>query len=288
MQQIEKSLYNSPTLIKSFLEENNLGMQKKFGQNFLINGNARLKIADALEVGKNTVVWEIGPGLGAETIEILNRGAKVIAFEIDKGFIAALTHLFYEFTKNEKLVIIEGDVLKTWKKNYEVLGEPEVVFGNLPYNIASSFIADTIENGVRFNRAVFTVQKEVAMRAAAKVGTKDYSSFSILCQWAYNIMTLMDLGGANFWPRPNVDSRVIVMQKNSEFPKCKDTALFIKLQRALFSSRRKNIKNNLQLFIGDNEKIAQILQKSGINPLQRAETLAIDKILHLSDILADE
>ena len=87
--------YNSPSELKSFLDEQGFAMQKKFGQNFMINGEARKKIVDVLDPKEGEVIWEVGPGLGCMTEEIMNRGAKLNAFEIDKGFIGLL-HQFFE------------------------------------------------------------------------------------------------------------------------------------------------------------------------------------------------
>lgn len=273
--------YDSPAALKSFLEERGLAMQKKFGQNFLINGQARKKLIDSLEIEKGTTVWEIGPGLGAMTSEILDRGAELTAFEIDHGFAAALGELFGD-RPNFKLV--EGDVLKTWKTVSE---RPARLFGNLPYNIAATIFADLICAGVRFDKSVITVQKEVAQRMNAKPGTDDYSSFSVLCQWAYDVTPLMDLGGGSFWPRPNVDSRAVKFVKKELFPQCKDAAFFAKMQRALFVSRRKTIKNNLTTFLSDSAKAETALKKAEIDPKVRAETLDISTLLRLSDAVGE-
>ena len=273
--------YDSPAALKSFLEERGLAMQKKFGQNFLINGQARKKLIDSLEIEKGTTVWEIGPGLGAMTSEILDRGAELTAFEIDHGFAAALGELFGD-RSNFKLV--EGDVLKTWKTVSE---RPARLFGNLPYNIAATIFADLICAGVRFDKSVITVQKEVAQRMNAKPGTDDYSSFSVLCQWAYDVTPLMDLGGGSFWPRPNVDSRAVKFVKKELFPQCKDAAFFAKMQRALFVSRRKTIKNNLTTFLSDSAKAENALKKAEIDPKVRAETLDISTLLRLSDAVGE-
>ena len=241
--------YNSPSEIKNFLESNGLAMQKKFGQNFLINENARKRIIDALDITENSSVWEVGPGLGCMTEEILLRGASLTAFEIDRGFAECLKNFFDSYA--EKFSLVEGDVLKTWKKERAAFSEktgkenPDRFFGNLPYNIAATLIADTIENQVRFDKCVFTVQKEVAKRMTAKPGTEDYSSFSVLCSWAYDINNVIDLAGTNFWPKPNVDSRAVLFTKKEGFPDCENPKLFCKMQRSLFSSRRKNVKNNL-------------------------------------------
>jgi 16S rRNA A1518/A1519 N6-dimethyltransferase RsmA/KsgA/DIM1 with predicted DNA glycosylase/AP lyase activity len=87
----------------------------------------------------------------------------------------------------------------------------------------------------------------------AKPGSADYSSFSVLCQWAYDIKPLFDLSGSNFWPKPNVDSRAVLFTKKEAFPNCKNPQSFIKMQRALFSSRRKTVRNNLSGFLNNNE-----------------------------------
>jgi len=245
--------YNSSAALKQILDTNGFSMQKKFGQNFLINADARTKLIDALEIDDNKTVWEIGPGLGAMTSEILSRGADLTVFEIDRGFAALIAQFFEDNSKENKFRIVEGDVLKTWKKHLQETKQPDRLFGNLPYNIAATIIADTIENNIRFEKCVFTVQKEVALRMAAKPGTDDYSSFSVLCQWAYDVKPLMDLSGANFWPKPNVDSRAVVMTKKESFPGCKDPLTFVKMQRALFSSRRKTVRNNLSVYLKNND-----------------------------------
>lgn len=277
--------YNSSIALKKFMEEHGFSMQKKFGQNFLLNENARIKIVDALELETDMSVWEVGPGLGAMTNEILNRGVNLTVFEIDKGFTSLLPLFFEEYVKSEKLKIVEGDVLKTWKKNLSPSAIPNRFFGNLPYNIAATLIADTIENNVRFEKCVFTVQKEVALRMSAKPNSENYSSFSVLCNWAYDVKSLFDLSGGNFWPKPNVDSRVVVLTKKQNFPCCENISLFMKMQRALFSSRRKTVRNNLNEFLKNNELTLECLEKAKIDSMKRAEVLTIEQMLNLSDIL---
>lgn len=276
--------YDSPVALKNFLDERGMAMQKKFGQNFLVNANARERLVDALELKKGTKVWEIGPGLGSMTSIILERKADLTAFEIDRGFCSALEDIFQD-KKNFSLV--PGDVLKNWKKQLEEKGAPERLFGNLPYNIASAILADMIEENIRFDIVVVTVQKEVAMRMAAKPKDDDYSSFSVLCQWAYDVEPLMDLAGGSFWPRPNVDSRAVKLTKKKDFPRCKDVSFFLKFMRSLFVLRRKTIKNNLTQFYSSSEKALKVLEAAGVSPLTRAETLSVEEILRISDIAYD-
>lgn len=280
---MKKPDYDSPSSLKNFLEQQGMAMQKKFGQNFLINGPARRRLIDALQVDEVTSVWEVGPGLGAMTDEILSRGAAVTAFEIDRGFASCVRDFFKDYEAQGKFTLVEGDVLKTWKSQAEKQ-LPNRFFGNLPYNVAATIIADMISAGYRFPRSVVTVQKEVAQRMCASVGSKDYSSFSILCSWAYKVTPLMDLGGGSFWPKPNVDSRAVVMELREDFPRCQNPEHFIKLLRGLFASRRKTIKNNLTVFYSNGEQAAAVLDAAKINPQVRAEELPLEILLHLSDI----
>ena len=275
--------YNSPTELKNFLESRNMAMQKKFGQNFLVNGDARKLIIDTLQIKPGTKIWEIGPGLGAMTYEILQTGAELTVFEIDHGFAAAITEFFADYKEQGKFKLVEGDVLKTWKKELQENGKPDYFFGNLPYNIAASLVGDTIEHGVRFDKMLITVQKEVAQRIAAQAGSKDCSSFSVLCQWAYNVKPVVTLSGGNFWPKPNVDSRAVLLTPKQEFPGCSDPLVFAKMQRALFSARRKTIKNNLTNFLGSSEKAAEAIALAGLAENVRAEALKLEQLLKLSD-----
>lgn len=276
--------YNSPLALKAFLDENGMAMQKKFGQNFLVNADARKKIIDSLDIDENSTVWEVGPGLGSMTDEILGRGAKLTAFEIDHGFARLVRQFFENYSEKGKFELVEGDVLKTWKKYSDENGVAQRFFGNLPYNVAATIIADTINEGVRFDKAVVTIQKEVAQRMTAKEGTENYSSFSVLCQWAYNVKNIVDLAGGNFWPVPNVASRAVLMTKREDFPRCQNPKLFMKMLRQLFSSRRKTVRNNM-LALAGSEKTDQALEKAGIKGSVRAEDLCVDMLLKLSDAL---
>lgn len=282
--------YDSPAALKAFLEERGFGMQKKFGQNFLVNRAVRERLVDALNIEPGSIVWEIGPGLGSMTDEILRRRARLTAFEIDRGFAEALRGFF---SGNDGFTLVEGDVLKTWKPQWDSAGAPDRLFGNLPYNIAATVIGDTIESGARFDRVVVTVQKEVALRMAAKPATEHYSSFSVLCQWAYDVEPLMDIAAGSFWPVPGVVSRAVAMTKRDVWPDCANPATFAKVLRALFSSRRKTVRNNLSAWLrssgradplADVDRLTEdILASAGIDPGERAERLAVNDFRSLSD-----
>jgi 16S rRNA (adenine1518-N6/adenine1519-N6)-dimethyltransferase len=291
--------YNSARELRAFLDENNLGMRKKFGQNFLINPAVRQAMADALDAGEGESVWEIGPGLGAMTSLLLDKGLHVRAFEIDSGFIRVLKKLFAD---NPRFTLAEGDVLKTWPQ------QPAAKFllANLPYNIAATLLGNFIEQGKVFQRMVVTVQREVARRMSAAPASADYSSFSVLCASVYRIQPLMVIKSGSFYPKPRVDSQAVLLEAKEDFralPRC-----FYPLLRHLFSSRRKTIKNNLINFFalqnGNPEQIAahalekyaahtlekcaaHILEKCAIDGRNRAENLSLDHFTALAKTVED-
>jgi len=295
--------YDSPRQLRAFLEERGLGMRKKHGQNFLINPRARRQLIDALEIEPENSVWEIGPGLGAMTWELLQRGANVTAFEIDPAFAKALREFFphTEPLENQRFNLIEGDVMKTWHPasllNQEV-AKDIFLFGNLPYNIAAALLADFIENKRFFKRAVVTVQKEVAQRMAAKPASKDYSSFSVLCSSVYKITPLFVIKPDSFFPPPNVDSqgvRMDILNENKNLP-----LLFYPLVRALFSSRRKTIRNTLSNFassvtmktkmkksVSSRGAAEEVFHRTGISGDRRPETLNVEEFAALAGVLEE-
>lgn len=261
--------YDSPTALKAFLEAQGLGMKKQFGQNFLINPGARAGLIDALEAPPGEAVWEVGPGLGAMTAGLLDRGAGVTAFEIDPGFIRILRDLF---GAHPQFRLIEGDVLKTWR----TAGTGSYLLGNLPYTIAARLLGVLIEEQRLFTRIVVTVQREVAQRMTARPGSKDYSSFSVLCASAYTVTPLMVLKSRSFYPVPHVDSQGVRLDRyKRQCPPC-----FYRLVRRLFASRRKTLKNNLAGFV---ENPQAILQSCGISPDRRAETLELEAFIALAE-----
>jgi 16S rRNA (adenine1518-N6/adenine1519-N6)-dimethyltransferase len=280
--------YDSPAALRAFLEERGLGMRKKFGQNFLINPEARRKLVESLAPEKGEGLWEIGPGLGAMTRDLLERGCRVRAFEIDPGFCGVLRELF---GKRESFFLVEGDALKTWRGK----AGADYLIGNLPYNIAAVLLADMIEEGRLFKRMVVTVQREVARRMAAKPGSADYSSFSVLAASVYRVDLLMLIGGGSFYPPPRVDSQGVLLELLPPEERA-GSPLFYPLVRGLFGSRRKTIKNNLQGFVssraapgGDVRALSlAALEKCGIKPEERAENLSVARFRALALVLEED
>jgi 16S rRNA (adenine1518-N6/adenine1519-N6)-dimethyltransferase len=279
--------FDSPAAINAFLAERGLAPQKKFGQNFLVNRRAREKLVEALLPLPDASVWEIGPGLGAMTDLLLDTGARVTAFEIDRGFCVLLSAIF---AGRENFRLVEGDALETWKGE----GRADFLLGNLPYNIAAHIIGGFIENGVFFKRMVVTVQREVARRIMARPATPDYSSFSVLCSSVYTARSVMPLNRDCFYPVPNVDSEGLCLELKPPALRAGYTPFFYRMVRALFARRRKTIKNGLLAFLktesaspNQTAGASRLLLTAGIAPAERAENLAREDFLRLARVLSD-
>lgn len=273
--------YSSPGSIKFVLEENGLKMTKARGQNFLIDNNVRKKIVDliidGLREGEN--VWEVGPGIGSLTSLILKKGMTVKVFELDYGFINILESAF----KDENIQIVKGDALDTIKdevKNIRISEFPKVIAGNLPYNVGTLLIAALLENQIFPDRMVFTLQKEVAQRIAAKETSSDWASLGILSSLTYESKVMFDISPSSFWPSPKVKSSVIVLnkKKNNTFDYSYYDA-FVKVNRAVFMMKRKTIKNNLLHLFGD--KTDEVLKDVNIDPQIRPNMIKLEDIINL-------
>jgi 16S rRNA (adenine1518-N6/adenine1519-N6)-dimethyltransferase len=302
--------YDAPAALKTFLEAEGLAMSKRFGQNFLVNRNARERIlAEALRIsgldagaagggeqgggraegqaGPKPRVWEIGPGIGSMTELGLDAGLDLVAFEIDHGFARLLLRLF---GPREGFRLVEGDFLRTWRQELAAGGRPDLVFGNLPYNVANAIIAALIEGfaevGLPPPPMAFTVQKEAAQRVAAKPGSKDYSAFSVLCTSACKVKLAFDLAGGSFWPAPRVTSTLVVLVPRREPVGSQDRKAFSAFSRAAFSSRRKTIKNNLRAAGYAEEAIGPALEALGLSPSIRAEVMPPEALEALMRALA--
>lgn len=273
--------YSSPGSIKFVLEANGLKMTKARGQNFLIDNNVRKKIVDliidGLREGEN--VWEVGPGIGSLTSLILKKGMTVKVFELDYGFINILESAF----KDENIQIVKGDALNTIKdevKNIRISEFPRVIAGNLPYNVGTLLIAALLENQIFPDRMVFTLQKEVAQRIAAKETSSDWASLGILSSLTYESKVMFDISPSSFWPSPKVKSSVIVLnkKKNNTFDYSYYDA-FVKVNRAVFMMKRKTIKNNLLHLFGD--KTDEVLKDVNIDPQIRPNMIKLEDIINL-------
>ena len=276
--------YDSPNAITNLLQERGFSMSKKFGQNFLISSSARKRIADAVISKQGVRVWEVGPGIGALTVQLLNRSANVTAFEIDHGFCRILRN--EAFIGEPNFNLIEGDVLKTWEKVFHQQGTPDVICGNLPYNVGSVCIAKFLEKQCLPQLMVYTLQKEVADRLSASEGSKLWSSFTILANIDYKVRTVCSISSQSFYPPPNVDSSVVMMEKRVQpLVGPDERRTFLTMVDDVFAQRRKTLRNNLlsgkTVNLLGKENLLERLELSGIPNNEMEEQLGYPDLLLL-------
>lgn len=274
--------YDSQKEIIAVLKERNLSPTKKFGQNFMISRAAREKVLSYVDIKEGDSVWEIGGGLGAMTsmaLEKVGQSGHLTVFEIDRGYIDFLNE---QFGFHTGFRVVAGDMVKTWKAVAEQSGKPDVIFGNLPYNSASAMITQLIEGDCLAPRMVFTVQKEMGQRITAKPGSADYSSFSVFCQLACDVVYQGDLKSGSFYPVPDVVSGIVTFTPKPGFRESA-TPQVLRAIREMFASRRKTLLNNLRPYGVD--KVQAACQSLGIDIGTRAETLSPQQIAELAQSL---
>lgn len=257
--------FDSPGEIRAVLEQRGLALKKRWGQNFLVNRGARVRLVELLAPQPGETVWEIGPGLGAMTELLTGAAARVFAFEVDRGLCRFLEE---SLAGQHSFTLVQGDFLDTWKDTLRREGAPDRILGNLPYSSASLMIADIIESGVRPARMVFTIQRELADRMASPPGQKSYSSFSVLCQACFTVADRGDLQPGSFYPVPDVVSSIVEMTAAADAPAGEELKALSAIARSLFSSRRKTMRNNAK-----DDAVRKALEEEGIDPGLRAEQL---------------
>lgn len=260
--------------IKAILAGAGLSPRKALGQNFLVDHNLIRKLVDAAGVTPGETVLEIGPGTGTMTEELLDRGCRVVASELDGGLAAMLRARFAP--RGEGFRLVEGDCLAgKHALNPEVLaavgGGPFVLVSNLPYGAATP-VMNILLAEVPACRGLFvTIQLEVAQRLMAKPSTRDYGSISILAQATAELELIAKAPPECFWPRPDVHSAMLAARRLA-VPRCETPGVMARWCQSLFEKRRKQLGAVLGRGLAWPE---------GIRPEQRAEELDIDQLVAL-------
>lgn len=256
---------------KRVLEAHGLEPRKSLGQNFLHDPNVLEKIAASAELTSQTTVLEIGAGTGALTDVLAHHAGRVIALELDARLEPILRERLHAF---DNVQLVFADVLET--DIAALIGDEDyVVVANVPYYITSAIIRHLLESANRPRRLVMTVQLEVAERIVAKPG--DMSLLAVSVQYYMRPKIVMRLNPAVFYPRPDVTSAVIRLDAHTEPPvQVPDEASFFAIVRAGFSQKRKQLKNTLAAGLRlSNEQALTLLERAGIDPRRRAETLSL-------------
>ena len=249
--------------------------KKSLGQNFLIDKNILDKITNVTNI-QNENVLEVGPGTGNLTSYILKKNPrKMFVIEKDNRLANDLKNKF-----NTEVIIINDDVLKIDETS--LFGNKVKVFGNLPYNISTEIINKWIINlkeNFWFECLILMFQKEVADRIIAEFNTSNYGRLSVICNWKMNIKKICDIKPEAFYPKPKIDSSLLLFYPKKNFIKIKDPSNLEKITRIFFNQRRKMLKKPFnQLFNGDK----RILDKLKIDLNLRPQNLSLDTYYQLA------
>ena len=277
--------------IKDILQQQKLAPKKRFGQNFLINKNISEKIVKLTGVSPDDTIIELGVGFGALTFHLAKICKRVIGLEIDSGIIRY--HL-EAGSLPENVTLVHQDILQAdFVKLAEESGARLKMIANLPYSISNPLLFKLTGYRDKIEWAVLMLQKEVAQRLTAEIGTKDYGILTVRMAACASVKKLLNLGPQHFHPRPKVDSQVV---KITFFPRPEraaalphyDPELFKNIIDAAFQQRRKTLVNALSTsnrLEADKKTIVRSLEKLGLDNRIRGERLSVEDYVALTNIL---
>lgn len=282
---------SNPQKTIEIIKKYEFAFQKKFGQNFLIDGHVLDKIIAAAQITAQDCVVEIGPGIGTLTQYLAEAAREVIAVEIDRMLIPILEDTLSPY---QNVTVINQDILKV---DLEALvrehngGRPVKVVANLPYYITTPIIMGLFEKHVPISSITVMVQKEVAQRMQAGPGTKDYGALSLAVQYYAVPYLAANVPPNCFMPRPKIGSAVIRLTCHTQPPvQAKDEALLFGLIRASFNQRRKTLVNGLRndpKLPYSREQVLAALREMGLSENVRGEALTLEQFARLSDLLGE-
>lgn len=275
---------------KYILKKYNIKANKRLGQNFLVDDNIINNIVESANLNKNSLVIEIGPGLGTLTAKLLEKAGKVIAVELDERMIKILNDRFNLY---DNFTLINDDILKVDLKgiidnNLKEYSEVKIV-ANLPYYITTPIIMKLLEERLNINSIIVMIQKEVADRITAVPGDKLSGAITYSVNYYAEAEQVEFVSKNSFIPAPEVDSEVIKLKIRKEpAVLVEDERLFFKLIKASFMQRRKTLKNGLinSGLIQDKNSIDKILIELNIDPEIRGEKLNIEQFAKLSNFIS--
>jgi 16S rRNA (adenine1518-N6/adenine1519-N6)-dimethyltransferase len=256
--------------------------KKSWGQHFLIDSNIARKIVDPSFVSAGDHVVEIVPGRGILTEILLKMGTRVLAIEIDPRLSEMLRSAFSSYP-NFELVIADA-----CRYPYQDIKGPFKVISNLPYNISTPILFRLLEERDHLSGMILMVQKEVADRLTAPVGSKQYGALSVLFQALADVKTAFTVPPQCFRPRPDVLSAVIKVTTREPKVTLKEKRFFATVVKAAFSHRRKFLSNALTDAGFEGPILLDIFKDTGIDSRRRAETLLIEEFATLANKLYDQ
>ncbi len=259
--------------IPQLLKQYDLKPQKGLGQNFLSDQAALQTVVRAADIEASDTVLEVGPGLGTLTRLLAEQAARVVAVELDTRLVAVLEEMF---AGDPKIELIQGDILEI--NLNELFSSPGyLVVANIPYYITSALMRQLLEASHSPRRIVLTVQKEVAERICA--GPGEYSLLALSVQVYGHPQIVNHIPAKAFYPAPKVDSAVVRVDLYPQ-PLIPVSQLddFFALTKAGFSQKRKTLHNSISAGMRwEKDKTGLLLEKAGIDPRRRAQTLSLEE-----------
>jgi len=249
--------------------------RRRFGQNFLVDRHYIDRIVAAIDPKLDDNLLEIGPGLGALTVPLLERVEHLTVIEIDRDLAARLAAQY----PPARLMVHNSDALAF---DFSSLGRNLRVLGNLPYNISSPLLFHVAEFDASLRDITVMLQKEVVERMVAAPATPAYGRLSVMLQARFRLERLFVVPAGAFRPAPKVDSAVVRLAPLADArPRIADEPLFAGIVTAAFGQRRKTLRNALRTFASEDQ-----LERAGIAPGARGETLSVPDFVRLANALA--
>jgi 16S rRNA (adenine1518-N6/adenine1519-N6)-dimethyltransferase len=283
----------SPAAARELLQRHSFLPAHKHGQNFLVDGNTLAKIVAAGKLSTGDTVLEVGTGLGVLTralADAVGPSGHVITIERDSRLFPIHEDTLPK-TEYPQVTVILGDALtvdidSAISSATGADGTPVSVVANIPYNITSPLIARLLEEcKTRFNVIVMLVQREVALRLAARAGSAEYGAFSVFAQYHASVDMVGLVPPTVFFPKPKVTSAIVRLTPHAVPPyrDC-DRELLFKIVHASFQQRRKTIHNALASDTTgwNKDESLSVLKYANIDPMRRGETLSLDEFARLS------
>ena len=277
---------------KMIMRKYNLDLKKKFGQNFLTSEEILEEVISKAKISKDDIILEIGPGIGTLTSKLLETGAEVISVEVDLELIQPLKDRFFMY---DNFTIISADILKVdiyteilriLKEKKKYLGNRKIkVVANIPYYITTPIIFKLLENRNIVSEIYIMVQKEVAERICAKIGTKESSSITYMVSYYTEYLCDIYVDKTKFIPSPKVDSKVIALRfREKPYPEVKNEELYFEIIRSAFLHRRKTFLNSISASNKiDKKVISSVMEELGIDLRIRAEKITDEMYADIVD-----
>ena len=256
--------------------------KKSLGQNFLTSQSVVDKIVETANLDSQDVVLEVGPGKGILTQALLEKAGKVIAVEKDDALIYLLKERFAEEIKNEKLILVRGDILKFDFEEYNLKNDSYKIVANIPYYITGEFLRRTLSSDIQPSQMVLLVQKEVAERIAR---SKKESILSLSIKVYGEPKYIQTVKAGSFNPAPKVDSAILSIENLSKkfFDEVSEERFF-KVIKTGFAHKRKLLLSNLSV-LKSREEIKKAFKEALINEKARAEELSLEQWLLMVKII---